>query len=594
MGLLRPSDKPEKGERFDLDSGKINVIRGYLPAAAVLMLLACCVMTAAAEELPVEPAALQTAGIRGVQQTDPNLTGLGVRIASVFRSMTYDGNNPLGDYRFNMSHNCFSGANVLFEDGTDGSNGISEHATAIGGILLGLDPAGFHQQAGNFSYIGASVGASVDVYEFWRFVSLYVFAGRPFKADILSLSLGEVFSDWWTRGIENLAESQGLLVIAAAGNGKAVYDPLLYPAAGANVIAVGVLDSTTEQSAAQNFGDFCPPRSEHSSPGPTVDSRCKPDIVAPGRCLVPDANSATGYQIRGDWSSFAAPITAGAAALLLQKAHESPDLAAAADKAGGNCAIKAILLTSARKLPYWHRGKPGPEDDSLSPLDCQQGAGALNAMGAYRILTAGRFQPGQANPIGWDNNNVSADSEQPNVYSFRIEKPQGAFITATVCWNRKYQNKYPFEHLSEFDTNLRLELWAVDLRNPQANTLLQYSDSVNDNVEHIYHPAEPNFTDYQLIIRFSDAPPAAQPSQRYGLAWTAGPDQTAGDIYWYDLNNDGKIDSLDELIHFLIEHDQNNIINQMSAESALKIDSQRLRTLKTNWPAWRKYLPRWN
>jgi hypothetical protein len=544
----------------------------------------------AADVLPVEPAALQAVGLRDVVEKDPNLTGLGVRIATVCRSMTYLDGVPQGDYRFGMNHSALFGADVIFEDGSSGKTGLSSHATAIGGVLLGLDPKGFHPQTGPFYYIGTCPDATVETFEFWRFVSLYVFAGRPFNADIVTLSLGEIFPDWWTRGIEKLAADRGLVVFAAAGNGKRAYDPVLYPAAGANVIAVGVVNAVPDPAShGKSLVLFSTSDPNNSSTGPTADGRCKPDIVAPGRCLVPDISTENGYIIEGDWSSLATPIAAGAAALLLQKARLEPDLAAPIFAANTNNVIKAILLTSADKLPYWHKGRPGTQDDISCPLDYSQGAGALNVLAAYNLLTAGRQIPGKVKTAGWDN--PILDPNTPAIYEFHLSSPADQYITATLCWNRVYRDAYPFEPEYEKDTDLQLELWAVDANNPDRNVLLELSDSVNDNVEHIYFAADPNYTDYQLIVRENVSHSAKQP---YAVAWTTGADTSAKNPFWYDLNNDGVVNAVDELIFFVLERDQAGLLNSvLDSNSQFHLSSSRLEVLKSNWPQWRKHLQKW-
>ncbi|MCK5641775.1 MAG: S8 family serine peptidase, partial [Gammaproteobacteria bacterium] len=303
---------------------------------------------------PLQPAALEYTGTYALREIDPNLTGRGVRIAAVCRSLTYIGKQPQNDYRLNTAHDCFLDSSVSFVHGP--GSGISSHSTAIGSILVGLDPNGFHPDAGTFWYEGASPEADLDVYEFWRFVSSYIFGPWQLDADILTMSVGTVFEDWWTRGIERLAERDGTIVVAGIGNGSDVYDPVLYPGASSNVIGVGVVDSVRSDRIGRGLSDFSLPYPEHSSCVPTVDLRCKPDLVAPGNCLVPDSNSLADYTVTGDWSSFAAPVVAGTVSLLVQKAKSDPSLALATPAEGGNSVIKAILMNSATKLPYWHKG----------------------------------------------------------------------------------------------------------------------------------------------------------------------------------------------------------------------------------------------
>ena len=495
---------------------------------------------------PLQPVALTYTGTHALHENDPNLTGSGVKIAAICRSLTYLGNQPQNDYLLNTGHNCFLDSDVSFVH--SGGSGISGHSTAIGAILIGSDPNGYHSDVGTFRYRGASPAAQVDVYEFWRFVSTYVFGARALDADILTMSVGTIFQDWWTRGIERIAEESGIVVVAGIGNGSDVFDSVLYPAAGSNVIGVGVVDSVRSSRLSLALSDFSLPRPEHSSCGPTADMRCKPDLVAPGNCLIPDANNLTGYAVTGDWSSFATPVVAGTVSLLLQKAKSDPSLYLAAPGEGGNCVIKAILMNSATKLPYWHKGMAYEDDDFDMCLDYQQGAGLLDAERAFAQLVAGRSEPGIVPVRGWDNNLIAPNPDTENVYAIDIAEPKGKMFTATVTWNRHYDGEYPFTALTESDSDLRLELWAMDPDNPERSYLIDYSDSINDNVEHIFCVADPNYYHYELVVTHDGLPDRQDHAgERYALAWNVEPATDSGkdDIRWYDFNNDGSVNQSD-------------------------------------------------
>ncbi|MFC1634382.1 hypothetical protein ACFL5Z_06030, partial [Planctomycetota bacterium] len=52
-------------------------------------------------------------------------------------------------------------------------------------------------------------------------------------------------------------------------------------------------------------------------------------------------------------------------------------------------------------------------------------------------------------------------------YEITISEPARSYVTATLVWNRHYKDTFPFEPAPEKDSNLRLELWAVDPVNPE-------------------------------------------------------------------------------------------------------------------------------
>lgn len=523
--------------------------------------------TIAAEGLNGEeilhPRGLNHTGVYALRQMDPDLTGAGVKFAVVCRSFTYVDGKPQNDYRPYIDHNCLNAGRFGFYDKAMLPAGISPHSTAVCSILLGEDSGGFSPHVGEFYYQGVAPQAQADVYEFSYFVLNNVLSRIPPDADVITADFGYPFEKWWTRGIESFVEHYGIIVVAGIGNGTHVYDPVLYPGAGANVIGVGVVDSVNTGDPATDLANFALSYPEHSSSGPTGNGRCKPDIVAPGNCLAAVADRPDGYEPTGSWSSFSTPVVTGAIGLLVQKAKDEPALAPAVSPKGGNCVIKAILLNSATKLPYWHKGRLQTDDDHVAPLDYIQGAGMLNAVNAYEHLVAGLNKPGDVSTTGWDLSQLDKRQVPENIYTMTVAEPAGKSITATVVWNRHYDSNCPYEPVPEKDTNLRIELWAVDPDNHNNDYLLDYSDSSVDNVEHIYVAADADYTRYAIVVSFSDKEEAVA-SERYGLAWSVRDQQDSSSIFWYDLNADGVVDELDFVIML------NNSINSVrSPESYL-------------------------
>ncbi len=524
----------------------VEKIFGLCLFAGIAVMLAAGSATAAQGNETLQPQGLNFSGIYAIRQLDPNLTGTGIKFAVICRSNTYIDGEPQNDYQPSIEHICFKNKQLHFNNQDEPPADTSPHSTAICSILLGEDPDAFNPQLGQFHYQGAAPQARADNYEFWYFLTNNIFPHSPPDADIVTASFGTQFEDWWTRGIESMAEHDGIIVVAGIGNGSDAFDPLLYPGAGTNAIGVGVIDSVNTENLADKLANFSLAFPEHSSLGPTAEGRCKPDIVAPGNCLAADANDPNNYEPTGSWSSFSTPIVAGAIGLLVQKAKEDPDLNAAVAKEGGNCVMKAILLNSATKLPFWHKGRLEKDDDHEAPLDFLQGAGMLNAVGAYKNLIAGQAKPSDVPTIGWDNNQLQKDETLQNVYKITIAEPNEKFITATAVWNKHYDSNYPFEPMPDKDADLRLELWAVDTNDPDNNLLLDYSDSKVDNVEHIYCKTDVNFTNYELIVTY--AIPSdnneLQTDERYGLAWDVTK-QNDDNILLYDLNADGVVNDSD-------------------------------------------------
>jgi hypothetical protein len=486
-----------------------------------------------------QPAALDYVGIYKLREAQPALTGTGVKIAAVGRSMTYSDGLPMNDYRPFTAHQCLGGKVFAFHDNQDMPAGISFHETAVASILFGGDPNAYLDKLGAFAYEGVAPDASAEFHEFWHFLTGNVFPSRRPDADVLTISLGSPFEDWWTRGIDAMAERYGLPIVAGVGNGLSAHDSVLFPAAGSNVIAVGVIEEIHSNDLMAGLANFWLPQPRSSSCGPTDDNRAKPDIVAPGRCVVADGTTASAFIITPTCSSYATPIVAGTIGLLAQNAKADPNLKDALGE-GSACVMKAILLTSARKMPYWHKGA-GSQDNHLVPLDYTQGAGQLDAFAADELLRSGRQAAGQVDESGWDWARLPLDGATANTYVLDGSNIAGKTITATLVWNRHYLQTYPFAHDSARDTDLSLELWAIDRNGAH---LADYSDSHADNLEHLSFVADAN-AQYMLLVRLSEnGVKDAAAIEKYALTWRVSR-TPAKDATWYDLNGDGVVNAAD-------------------------------------------------
>ena len=103
-----------------------------------------------------------------------------------------------------------------------------------------------------------------------------------------------------------LAFQRGVVTVSAAGNdGENSWYYIETPGDGTHVLTIGAVDSTNTLAA-------------FSSHGPTYDGRIKPDLVAMGSNNF-GASVANGFSAygNGNGTSFATPISAGVAALLL-------------------------------------------------------------------------------------------------------------------------------------------------------------------------------------------------------------------------------------------------------------------------------------
>ncbi len=138
-------------------------------------------------------------------------------------------------------------------------------------------------------------------------------------ADITSTSLGYWdFDDGFTYTLEDLdgntsvitkasdiAAGKGILVVNSAGNSGSAASTLMMPADGDSVLTVGAVD----------FDGII---SSFSSRGPTGDGRIKPDVCAPGVSVYVAGTASASAYVNSSGTSFSCPLTAGAAALLIE------------------------------------------------------------------------------------------------------------------------------------------------------------------------------------------------------------------------------------------------------------------------------------
>ncbi len=140
--------------------------------------------------------------------------------------------------------------------------------------------------------------------------------GEALGADIASSSLG--YLEWYTyeddldgetaittRGVD-YATSLGIVCVTSAGNeGNTNWFHIIAPADADSVISVGAVDAF---NVAASF----------SSHGPTADGRIKPEVLARGVGTFLAGTDSTREYISGSGTSFAAPLIAGACAVLLE------------------------------------------------------------------------------------------------------------------------------------------------------------------------------------------------------------------------------------------------------------------------------------
>jgi len=258
------------------------------------------------------------------------------------------------------------------------------------------------------------------------------------------------------RRIDYLVDRDGVTVVVAAGNTPGVV-PAALPGQGYNSITVGLSSGTSSGGLS------------------TVDGtgRLMVDVVAPA----------------GGQSSYAAPLVAGAAVLIADRAQETPALGNADDPR----MVRSLIMTGAEKLAGW-------SNTSTQPLHPYQGAGELRVNRTYAVLRAGETTGGAVSDTrGWDLG-VGAAGVQ---YYFVDNSYGGGQLSVTLAWNRVTGDPSDPTGANRTDAanftllsgstvlaasalaDLNLEVLTTDgVSTPL--TSLAVSQSTVDNVEHIY------------------------------------------------------------------------------------------------------------
>jgi len=320
----------------------------------------------------------------------------------------------------------------------------------------------------------------------------------------------------FSRMIDALAFTSRKVVVFAAGNQGPGTNTVAAPAAGYNVISVGALtygDGGPAYNVIADFssrspGDFFIPSVNQPNNlgqgtliGAAASNRIRVDITAPGDQLWLANTSATNGYSQTQGTSFAAPIVAGGATLLVSHARTNSftNLTQAID----GRVIKAVLLNSADKTAGWSNAQTLSSGTwtTAQSLDANTGAGRMNldqAFAQYAPASVSKnttgLVGGNVASTGWAFGQVGTSTN--NSYFFTDSLRAGTEINATLSWfANRYINLTGSSVGGVFSTStsevaftdLNLEVWQVTApggslvgSNPVAR-----SNSLYNVVEHL-------------------------------------------------------------------------------------------------------------
>lgn len=402
--------------------------------------------------------------------------------------------------------------------------------------------------------------------------------GSTLKANVLNSSWGYADSPGQfaeTIAIDALALENNVVAVMAAGNAGPTANTVGGPASGYNSISVAALTGDTLTppfSAVAGFssrgpGDFFNPATNTMIPAvrPTVD------IAAPGDDVTlafyggvtgghtsgtdPTGGSGAYYVPNIGGTSFAAPVVAGAAALMVDAGKLFVDDAVASSEMLDARVVKAALLAGARAPAGWNNGQAtlGGVITTTQALDQALGAGIVDLDATYRIyvgdptsITFNGAQyviAGQNTTLGvagatggtglalrgWDLGSVFSDSTagsgRINTYSLATPLTAGDTFTACLTWFADRTLGTTLASATDVAlSDLSLEVWRSD---GTTDSLVARSAAPYSSAEFLRFTV-PEDGDYSLrvvgldqIYNLASSPTTAT---TYGLAWQVVPE----------------------------------------------------------------------
>jgi hypothetical protein len=444
---------------------------------------------------------------------DQGLTGKGVPIA-----MLSSGNALAAHEAFRISGTQNA---VINYDFTGSGISATSHDTQVAGIVVSRGGTNYPDCR------GVAPGA--------RLHSARISSGT-LSASTMERALQDLIAD---KGCRIVVTGVQLPSSSATPDGKSTwaklydyyadhYDVLFANASGNSESAITVFGDgyngiTTGGLALDDKGDYRIVGSI-SNAGPTADGRRKPDLTAPAQQqMLPNAATTTAWSAVGTVSgetSYAVPHTAGAAALLMERAAqtETPN----DDK---SLTIKAILINTANpnlfdKSNTWTT----PAETVWHP---HRGFGRLDAERAMKLLNAGPVHPDTPVSVaaGWAYQSLGFYAQ----HGYRILGAKQQRLVITLTWHRKLIRNSALSYVEEVPRfNLLLEI-----KSPTGQTLFSESDTKNNLRKADIRLAEAG--EYRVTVRNL----AYQQNRDYALAFELI-DPILG-----DLNGDYQVDSLD-------------------------------------------------
>lgn len=464
-----------------------------------------------------------------------------------------------------------------------GGSGLYQHQLGIaptaqlwsGAIATGWSGGGY---SGTFSTTEASF-----LYPYVTAMRTGITSGSAtLRANVINSSWG--FDDSAgalaeTIAVDALVRENNVVAVFSAGNGGPTANSVGGLASGYNGLAVAAMTGDTLSPPYSQVADFSsrgPGDFHNPATGATLPNvRATVDIAAPGDNLTlafyggttggnrtgSDPTGGVQSAYHGQYyvpdmagTSFAAPIVAGAAALLVDAGSYFVSASAAPAEMLDARVIKATMMAGASATNGWNNGQVMVDGviTTEQALDNAVGAGMLDLDTAYRIYvgdpagilfngtpiavsaglntTLGVSGGGGANGIqgrGWDlgsvENATALTGGGANAYSFARPLAAGDLLSVALTWFADRLFTDTLDSARDIGlSDLSLELWRTDV--PAGDSLIARSISPYGTSEFLRLQI-PEAGDYDLRVVGLDrvydlgSPGELPADTTYGLAW---------------------------------------------------------------------------